>query len=72
MFKLILKNLWARRKRNSWLFAELVAVAIVSWVIFDPVVVGLYVRNLPTGYDVDRLCRVSIGRYYEGASQYNA
>jgi ABC-type antimicrobial peptide transport system permease subunit len=72
MFKLILKNLWARRKRNSWLFVELVAVAIVSWVIFDPVVVGLYVRNLPTGYDVDRLCRVSIGRYYEGASQYNA
>ena len=45
MFNLIFKNIWARRKRNGWLFIELVAVAIVSWVIFDPVVVGLYVRN---------------------------
>ena len=72
MFNLIFKNIWARRKRNGWLFIELVAVAIVSWVIFDPVVVGLYVRNLPTGYDTDRLCRISLGRYYEGASQFSA
>ena len=72
MFNLIFKNIWARRKRNGWLFIELVAVAIVSWVIFDPVVVGLYVRNLPTGYDTDRLCRISLGRYYEGASVYSA
>ncbi|MBR4381460.1 MAG: ABC transporter permease [Bacteroidaceae bacterium] len=72
MFNLIFKNIWARRKRNGWLFAELIAVAIVSWVIFDPVVVGLYVRNLPTGYDVDRLCRISLGRYYEGASEFSA
>lgn len=72
MFSLIFKNIWARRKRNGWLFAELIAVAIVSWVIFDPVVVGLYVRNLPTGYDVDRLCRISLGRYYEGASEFSA
>jgi len=72
MFSLIFKNIWARRKRNGWLFAELVAVAIVSWVIFDPVVVGLYVRSLPTGYDADRLCRISLGRYYEGASEFSA
>ena len=72
MFNLIFKNIWARRKRNGWLFIELVAVAIVSWVIFDPVVVGLYVRNLPTGYDADRLCRISLGRYYEGSSEFNA
>lgn len=72
MFSLIFKNIWARRKRNGWLFAELVAVAIVSWVIFDPVVVGLYVRSLPTGYDADRLCRISLGRYYEGSSEFRA
>ena len=72
MFNLIIKNIWARRRRNGWLFIELVAVAIVSWVIFDPVVVGLYVRNLPTGYDTDRLCRISLGRYYEGASEFSA
>lgn len=71
MFSLIIKNIWARRKRNGWLFAELVAVTIVSWVIFDPVIVGLYVRNLPMGYDVDRLCSISLGRYYEGTPGYS-
>ncbi len=71
MFSLIIKNIWARRKRNGWLFAEFVAVAIVLWVILDPVIVGLYVRSLPVGYDVDRLCSISLGRYYEGTPGYS-
>ena len=66
MLGLIIKNIWARRKRNGWLFAELVAVAIVSWVIFDPVIVSLYVQGLPMGFAVDRLCSISLGRCYEG------
>ena len=39
MLKLIFKTLWSRRRRNGWLLAELIVVCIVSWVIFDPVVV---------------------------------
>ena len=39
MWKLILKNLWSRRRRNGWLLAELILVAILSWYIFDPVMV---------------------------------
>ena len=72
MLGLIIKNIWARRKRNGWLFAELVAVAIVSWVIFDPVIVSLYVQGLPMGFDVDRLCSISLGRCYEGTPGYSA
>ena len=39
MFKLIWKNLWARRRKNGWLLAELILVSIISWVVLDPVIV---------------------------------
>ena len=42
MFTLILKTLWARRRRNGWLLAELILVAVLSWIIFDPVIVSLW------------------------------
>ena len=61
MWKLIIKNLWSRRRRNGWLLAELILVAILSWAIFDPVLVVTYERHLPLGYDADRLCMVSVG-----------
>lgn len=61
MFRLILKTLWTRRRRNGWLLAELILVAVLSWIIFDPVIVVTYDRHLPLGYDADRLCMVSVG-----------
>ena len=60
MLKLILKNLWSRRRNNGWLMAELILVAVLSWVIFDPVIVVTYDRQRPLGYDADRLCMVSV------------
>ena len=45
MFRLILKTLWARRKRNGWLLAELILVALLSWAIFDPVIVVTHDRS---------------------------
>ncbi len=42
MLKLILKNLWSRRRNNGWLMAELILVAVLSWIIFDPVIVVTY------------------------------
>lgn len=72
MLKLIFKNLWARRQRNGWLFAELVVVSIVTWIILDPVVVLLHDRNLPQGYDADRLCLISLASLTPAASSYQA
>ena len=46
MFRLMLKTLWARRKRNGWLLAELILVALLSWAIFDPVIVVTHDRSL--------------------------
>lgn len=70
MWKLILKNLWSRRRRNGWLLAELILVAILSWYIFDPVMVVTYERHLPLGYDADRLCMVSVGMLPQEAPGY--
>ena len=72
MFKLILKNLWARRKRNGWLLAELILVALLSWAIFDPVIVVTHDRMLPLGYDADRLCLVSMDALQPSAPGYNS
>ena len=62
MFKLIWKNLWARRRKNGWLLAELILVSIISWVVLDPVIVVTHDRNIPLGYDAERLCLIFIGR----------
>lgn len=72
MWKLILKNLWARRRRNGWLLAELILVSIISWVILDPVIVVTHDRNIPLGYDADRLCLVSLAALQPNAPGYNA
>ena len=60
MFSLIFKTLWARRRRNGWLLAELILVCVLSWIMFDPVVTLTYDRHYPMGYEPDRLCMVSL------------
>ena len=72
MFRLILKTLWARRKRNGWLLAELILVALLSWAIFDPVIVVTHDRMLPLGYDADRLCLVSVDALQPSAPGYDS
>lgn len=71
MLKLILKNLWARRRKNGWLFAELTLVSIISWVVLDPVIVVSHDSNIPLGYDAERLCLISLGILQPQASGYD-
>lgn len=72
MIRLILHTLWARRRRNGWLLAELILVSVISWAIFDPVIVSLHDRNLPLGYDADRMAVVSFGELPPEAPGYDA
>ena len=55
MFKMILKNLWARRWRNGWLFAELIIVAVVAWNVIDPIIVDSWVFSQPMGFETNRV-----------------
>ena len=71
--KWIWKSLWARRRRNVWLMAELVLVSVVCWVVFDPVIVMTYDRRMiPLGYDAHRLCMVSLAKLEIQAPGYEA
>lgn len=72
MLKLILHNLWARRRRNGWLLAELVLVAVVSWAIFDPVIVSWHDRSLPLGYEPGRMIFVSLQKLDPSTPGYEA
>lgn len=72
MLKIILKNLWMRRSQNAWLFAELIIVSILTWVIIDPSIVSLYGVMRPAGYDIDRIVNVSIRSYTPGTKKYDS
>lgn len=71
MLKIILKNLWQRRRQNAWLFAELIIVTILTWIIVDPTVVGIYDMNSDLGYDADRIVRVTVKAYPKAADLYD-
>ena len=72
MIRLILHTLWARRRRNGWLLAELILVTVISWAIFDPVIVSLHDRRLPLGYDAERMALISFGQLPPEAPGYDA
>lgn len=72
MLKIILKNLWMRRRQNAWLFAELVIVSILTWVIIDPAIVSFYALKRPAGYDVDRIVNVNVKSYEPGTKKYDS
>lgn len=63
MWKIIFQNIWNRRKKNGWIFAELIIVTMILWVLVDVSAVYLYNRSLPLGYDAERLCMVSFRTY---------
>lgn len=71
MWKLIFKNLWNRRKRNSLLAVELIIVTIVTFVLVDKVAVSVFDSSLPLGYDSDRLCVVSFKAYDEKSPKFD-
>lgn len=70
MIRLVMKNLWSRRRRNGWLLAELILVCIVTWVITDPVVVLTHDRNLPEGFRPDHLFVLNLRNYPSDSEKY--
>lgn len=60
MNSITLKNLWSRRKRNAWIFIELIVFTFVTWVVIEPVIKDVYRRLLPRGYEPDRIVVVDL------------
>ncbi|MDE6402809.1 MAG: FtsX-like permease family protein [Muribaculaceae bacterium] len=59
--KLVIKNILAHRRRNIWLFLELVVVTIVTWIALDPVMILYSISTLSSGYDYEQLVYMETG-----------
>lgn len=68
----LIKNIWNHRRTNAWIFIELILVSIISWVIADPVVVGVSDLSMPTGYDNDRLLLIEMCQYSEKSPLFDS
>ena len=56
----IFRNLWNSRKRNVWILLELIVIAIVCWMVIDPLFVIFYNKSIPDGYEADGLYRLQL------------
>lgn len=52
MIQHILKQIWIQRRRNSWIFGELLLVFVLCWYIVDYAFVLVHNRMIPNGYDI--------------------
>lgn len=62
MFRQIITLLWNSRWQNLWIMLELVIIAVVSWIVIDPLFVLNYNQTIPNGYEADGLYRLELTR----------
>lgn len=62
MWKILLKQIWAYRKKNSWIFLELLIVSVVMWWMVDPLFVLWSNKSIPLGYDYSQ-AHFSLARF---------
>ncbi|WP_294082803.1 ABC transporter permease [Proteiniphilum sp. UBA5384] len=72
MIKQLLKQIWAQRKQNGWIFAELLVVCMLMWYIVDFCFVLLHNKSIPTGSDISDTYVVTYGVLPEENSRYDA
>jgi len=61
---MILKSLWAHKKQNGWIFAEITIITCLSWFIVDFLVTSFYATYfcIPAGeFEKDHLCVGQMG-----------
>lgn len=62
---------WRRYGSNALVLAELVLIALLAWGIIDSMAVLTYDKNLPLGYDYDRLVDVRFSQYPSTSPHYS-
>lgn len=60
MIKHIFKIIWAQRKNNAWIFAELLVVVAILWTILDRFWVDIRTYHSPLGYDITNVWRFNL------------
>jgi hypothetical protein len=62
MIKHILKIIWAQRKSNGWIYAELVLVICALWFMSDRLYVDMRTYYSPLGYDITNTWRFKLSK----------
>lgn len=72
MLKHILKIMWNQRRTNSWIFAELLIVAGVLWMMVDAFWVDNRTYHAPLGFDIENVWRFKLSKLNVKAPGYVA
>jgi len=70
MIKHILKIIWNQRRSNGWIFAELLVVVSILWVMTDSLLVDKYTYYSPLGFDIEDTYKVQLGILAPGTPGY--
>lgn len=67
----ILKHIFGKNNRSIALFAEIVIVTIIGWLILEPITVNTTTAMIPAGYDHNRLVMLTIASLDEKSAEYD-
>ena len=70
MNKHLLKIIWAQRKTNGWIFAELLLVVCAVWWMTDMFWVDICTYHSPLGFDVTNTWELKVNKLPHNASGY--
>ncbi|OJV87268.1 MAG: hypothetical protein BGO34_13095 [Bacteroidia bacterium 44-10] len=69
MIRHILKQIWTQRRRNRWIFGELLLVFTLCWYIVDYAFVMAHNRMIPNGYDITDTWQIVYGKNVNDSTQ---
>jgi ABC-type antimicrobial peptide transport system, permease component len=72
MIKMILTQIWNKRRSNAWLFVELLMVFCLLWYIVDYFFVLEYNKNIPESRSIDHTWQLTLNELPDTDPQYMA
>lgn len=73
MIKKIFKQIWASKRMNGWIFAELLVIFVATWLVMDPLYTLLCQSKLfPYGFEPEKVACVYVGYVPESAPGFRA
>jgi len=72
MWKLVLKQMWNRKRSNTWIAIELLLVFCLTWYIVDYLFVISYNYQIPNYRDVEHTLQINLAEFKEEHPEYIA
>ncbi|MDR0573532.1 MAG: ABC transporter permease [Tannerella sp.] len=68
----VLKQMWNRKRSNSWIAVELLPVFCLTWYIVDFLFVLAYNYNIPNHRNVENTLQINLSEFDENHPEYKA